>query len=293
MRNTRIFLTTAVVFAFSLAAVNFAVADTIVYEFGTKAETKGDDVALWSVANITPTGYTNGVSKKDANGNTRKDSNGNILWEKDEEGTSFSSSFLQFDNKGLSGVNFGDVRALSNSELGASWNTSNSGWITPATSTNNGYNSNGFYAYRLQFSLELGSLTLDNFLAEFTATAYSDDYIAGIFLNGVEFAADQVANAQKNSWNTPTAVSFEYQANVPLYAEGNELIVVVHNNREFKNEERNATGLNMILGINSNAKITIDEPGDGGFSTTPEPATLLILGLGAAGAAFARRRKNA
>lgn len=236
-----------------------------------RVETKGKDTNLWSVANITPSGYINGSGTDYANR------------------TKFDAAYLRFDSEtGISGVtNWGGVTQLSQSNNGWKWND-NSGWITPTGSTNQGFNTNGFYAYRLVFDAAMSG----DFWANFTATVYADDYVVGIFLNGVEMDAETVAANQTDSWKLGTTVNFSYSAEVPFHKENNELILVVHNNRQYKNEDENATGLNAIVNIESNAEITIQEPDTGGENTTtPEPATMLILGLGTLGAGIYGRRR--
>jgi hypothetical protein len=180
-------------------------------------------------------------------------------------------------------------------------------WITPKTANSKGETLNGFYAYKMTFDFDLTPFmtasggwdtallnTMSLFL-DFKLGA--DDHLEGAYLNGISLMPDDYADSVgygTEQWSVATAVSNEFYASEAIQSgliqsSGNELVFIVHNDGHngqasgFTNGS-NATGMGAV------GNIYIDAHKDLSNIATPEPATLLVFGLGIAGAAAARRR---
>ena len=137
---------------------------------------------------------------------------------------------------------------------------------------------NGFYAYKTGFQ---GNSTASEVMTSFRAYILSDDHIDAIYLNGVLLNADIIADPDGKGWY----VSVEFNKDIDISVlDENELVFVTHNTHSESgfNPESNPTGFAVEYEIGTTAK----------SNATPEPGTLIVLGLGMVGAAFARRRKK-
>lgn len=186
-------------------------------------------------------------------------------------------------------TSYGKAKRITGTPTG--WTSEGAGWISADTS---GMGYSGLYAYMTTFTATAGDV-----LESLTMNAFSDDYIVGFAVNGVWLDFDVVESLNKNAnVSDPLNSNFKgwlyeasYRANYDeskgdtllKLQEENTLVVFVHNNNsENWANEKNWTGFNARFeGTATPAQST----------TTPEPATLAILGLGVLGAAAARRRQ--
>ena len=137
---------------------------------------------------------------------------------------------------------------------------------------------NGFYAYKTGFQ---GDSAANEIMTSFRAYILSDDHIDAVYLNGELLNAKIIADPDGKGWYV--SVEFNKDLNMSVLDE-NELIFVTHNTHSEGNydPESNPTGFAVEYEIGTTTK----------SSTTPEPGTLIVLGLGMAGAAFTRRHRK-
>jgi len=157
-------------------------------------------------------------------------------------------------------------------------NEKDSVWISRA----NGMDENGYYSYMTSVD---GSalLGLDSMSLTFTA----DDRIMAIFVNGKQVEGGVLPQGTNgNTWESLTTFDGVMFSDYFWNENGDNWIeFIVENDNRLDSYDwgtKNWTGLFAeIKFLNSDQS-----------ETTPEPATLLILGLGAVGAGLAARRRK-
>jgi hypothetical protein len=241
-----------------LAAAFFitAYAHAEVIDSAPKYTTGEGEVSHWQVANITPDGYVN----------------------PDKDGT---NQYTKYSNRMLTNAGWVAARA----GIRSAWTTDGSGWITyPEASQSDSKIANGFYAFK--YDLWAAQSGVTDIKIDFTYSA--DDYLAAVLMVGPGGVVNNVWSQdyrgdQSKQWDDPHSVTLE---GISVVANGDyEFIFVVHNTREGSpNILDNPMGLNLDFTITSNISFTDTPP-----STAPEPATMLMFGLGIAGVAAARR----
>ncbi|MDR3109644.1 MAG: PEP-CTERM sorting domain-containing protein [Planctomycetaceae bacterium] len=264
MKTLTNFTVAAFAFAVVLSISSVSFADTYTLEFDT-SDTWVDN---WKASNvIRPANYVNPTSKND---------------KITAVGTRFNVGWLQ-------DLAYNDVKRTSKP---SAWTTDGAGWISPLTSGDAGHNINGFVAY--QFSLFSDTDTALN--GSLSAIGTCDDYITAIYLNGQAIYYNQLekgdfANPKTGDWQ---AISFikDFE-NIIIDAGLNDFVIIVHNTNAASNDIKNgalfpnSVGLNMSFSFESDYEMTPPPVNP----VTPEPATMLIVGLGIAGLGLVRRWK--
>ena len=172
------------------------------------------------------------------------------------------------------------------------WLNDGKGWISPYSDSTGNASVNGFYAYKYD-------ITAPNSDGWFTLRLdmQADDYITAVYLNGltiwgaVEDADIHAGQSMVQDWTgTLNLGGFslgEQKYDLAEYLLDDltlSLIFVVHNTGQGSINDANPTGL-YVSGRYAFGTDAIE-------NSTPEPATLLILGIGLSGLGVARLRRR-
>ncbi|GHT24860.1 hypothetical protein FACS189419_09810 [Planctomycetales bacterium] len=186
------------------------------------------------------------------------------------------------------------------------------GWLTDSLADTKGQGRNGYYVFTNTFSLSnaddlpiLQSLPSGSVSLEFSGLLGTDDHLEAIFLNG-QLLADFNTVYNTQNWEASGVLTFEPNVTfeeLNLSATGNTISFITHNNGQHgPGQNPNAFGWGSsyygegenAFGFGGNIWLFAEGEGENPFNnppSTPEPATMLILGLGLAGLGLARRRK--
>ncbi|MDR0869659.1 MAG: PEP-CTERM sorting domain-containing protein [Planctomycetaceae bacterium] len=258
---------------------NWSVASLFTYAFNNPGANSATSKSYEAVASDVLKNFSKGLTTKDKNGNA---------------GSSITyGSVKQIDAKDLTTTN------------GAGTHMD---WLTPAVGTNDkGEGLNGYYAftYTFDFGVIDSISNYENLNVILNLSFGADDHIEGVYLNGQEIKKYLSGYGAEN-WKAETLLNTSFDAsemaaNDGILATGNQLTFIVHNDGHNGQASGFWDGSNALgfggsgyIALSANANFTPDDfvpiaPGE--TTATPEPATMLIFGLGIAGAAVARRRR--
>ncbi|GHT23347.1 hypothetical protein FACS189419_07170 [Planctomycetales bacterium] len=207
-------------------------------------------------------------------------------------------------------IEYGDVKQIAAKDLTT---TNGAGkhldWLTPQTGTNGkGEGLNGFYAFKYTFNLEAINdvNNYDDLKVILNLNFGSDDHIEAVYLNGVSIQ-EYLSGYGTENWQEATSLYVNYDASEMaasggIFAEGNELVFIVHNDGHNGQASGFKDGSNA-LGFGGDGFIAISANKDFDpedfvptppieITVTPEPATMLLFGLGIAGLGLARRTRK-
>ncbi|MGL6194019.1 MAG: PEP-CTERM sorting domain-containing protein [Thermoguttaceae bacterium] len=189
--------------------------------------------------------------------------------------------YYSMNNDGFDGV-------IRPNPLPNGWTGDGPGWISIPNGNPTGFGDNGFYAYRTTFTSTVSGVVND---FRFNGNFWSDDQIVAVFINGVQLditsspegaLSDPKYNGWANNVTNYNANSIIGDVAIMLDSkEVNYVDIILRNDHTAGGLQTNATGLNGDWFFDvSNVEIV---------ETTPEPATLAMLGLALCGLPFARR----
>ncbi|MDR0869370.1 MAG: PEP-CTERM sorting domain-containing protein [Planctomycetaceae bacterium] len=212
---------------------------------------------------------------------------------------------------------YSGVRNISTAQLTTmSEATSALHWLTGANAGNGGEAQIGYYAFQYAFDLEespIGLSAADPNYADvdlkvlLNFTLGSDDHVEAVFLNGSllkSYLPLEGNNYGKEDWHDGSSIKgyFELDTDWLNIDGGNALTFIVHNDGHGGQAAGYSDGSNAF-GFGATGSIALsttvpegyDDFGDGGKpetpSPTPEPATMLIFGIGMVGAGLVARRR--
>jgi len=176
----------------------------------------------------------------------------------------------------------------------STWTNKNE-WIAAVYETENKV-ANGFFAFK--YSLKATDVTATSVAGTLNLTLAADDYIAAIYANGALLYSANIEQGkpvgndanQNGNWLTLVDKTFD----VTLVDSMLDLIFVVHNTNAAGSSNTNPMGLYAKGSLTTNIELISPQDPDPPITpseVTPEPATLLILGLGVIGAGIAARRR--